>query len=1212
MERVPKPILTKNLGFGCAVALLVLWVSAPVFSAWVPVSSQSEGALPEWRVLSNTPNSTVIEFNLNGYWTENVRENGSDFARLSVPGDHGTTQKVGWPELPTISKMVGLPPTGSVNVRVQDVDYVTYPSAAIYPFQTPLRENDVRVGFDRNDDAYRQASIYPENWVEIEDPGIWRDVRISRMTLHPFRISSATGQLEVARHLIVEVRSSGAGGINPMTRGPHPIAPNFYKMYHAAVINFDQMGYSVLDTDEDPGTQYLVITNTICLPHIQPLVDYRNGQGYKVEVRTLEAGFNHPGEFKAYITNLYHTTGLEYVLLVGDAYYGGGSQGVDVPMYYWNPDPSDPSYSDSWYTCVDPGDDNDHFAELAIGRIVYDDMDELDLQIEKTMHYLLEGDSTDNWEENSLLVAHQEQYPQKYTQCSEEIRTYPYSIQVPHFYTAYGGAGATNQDVINCINGPGVGILNYRGHGSATEWWDWGPTGSFSAPHIAQLTNADRLYVHFDICCDNMDIVAYAGNCFCEEMMKHTSGCVAVLSAIIPSYTIPNHDFDKFLYRGVFDEGINNIGYTSNYANITVLNNHGSLGRSNVRTYLWQGDAAIDVITNTPTPLLVDHPSGVNIGLSSVDIGVATGTGPVEGAMVCVSNDSVYSRGFTNAQGEVTIIFDQPLDDPGSLDLWVTGHNLRPYHAVLDIIMGYGDLNGTVTNAATGSGVEGAVVTVAGPNMADTTDANGDYELLHVPAWSYDVTVEAEGFIAQTVSVTIDSGEVITQDFDLLHAECSVSVSEITEYLESNEVRTVDVTLANGGNGPLDFNIEYDFNPLGLPNPPTDFSETLWDQQADLLTGDEFLNGVEYAWGEFWITGSGGGSNYTFYRFDDEWNFLGSYPQPVIQSLGARDMAFDGEYLWTGDRSELVCLNYEGQEVRRIPGPYNPNRALAYGTHTNHLYTVDRANPIKEIDPVDGTVVQTFPNTLDVMGMGYMPDQGSYGYLYLYTGGSSNDSVCVYSMDVETGVQTFIGRCNEPMNQRAGGCTITNGLDRNRWTFLGLSAGSDDFVRAYNLGFRTGWLTVAPESGTVEGGSDVTLTVTLASGDYQDGDYLADLHILHNAIGGEHVINVTMWVNASDVPEAATVVPTQFRLDQAYPNPFNPSTTIPFALRERTHTKLVVYNVMGQQVAVLVDGMMDAGEHRVAFDGSSLASGLYFYRLEAGSFVQIRKVVMLK
>ncbi len=1189
-------------------AMLVLWMAAPLFSAWVPIQGQLEGTPPEWRVLSSTPSSTVIEFTLNGYWVEEITEEGSQYVRLHVPGDHGTTQRVGSPALPTLSKMVGLPATGIVNVRVVEIDKVNAFTADIYPFQTPLRENEVRTGFDRDDAAYRTSALYPESWITAEDPGIWRDLRVSRMSLQPFHVNSATGELEIAHHMVVEVQTGGAGGINPMTRGPHPVRPHFYNMYQAAVINFEHLGYTLDNLDEDPGTQYLVITNPECLDAIEPLTDFRHAQGLKVEIRTLTPDFDEPQEFKTYITSLYHSTGLEYVLMVGDAYISGPP---DVPMFWWQPE-SPGTYSDSWYTCVDPGDPMDHYAELAIGRIVYDTIQELEDQIDKTMLYLQAGDTTGAWQENTLLVAHSEQYPLKYTQCCEEIRQFPYSIQVPTFITAYGGAGATNQDVIDCVNQDGVGILNYRGHGSDTEWWQWGPTGSFSEVHISQLTNFDRLFVHFDICCDNMNIVDHMGDCFCESMMKHEGASVAVISAIIPSYTIPNHDFDKYLYRGVYEEGITNIGYTSNYANISVLVGHGSIGRSNVRTYLWLGDAAIDVITENPAPLVVDYPVGTNIGNPNLDITVEDALGaPVEGAMVCVTNDSVYSRGFTDALGEVTIVMDPAPMIGGTLDLMVTGHNFRPFNAQIDIIMGYGDLEGSVTDAATALGIEGATVTVIGPDMFDITNTSGSYLIEEIPAWTYDVTVEAEGYIGQTVTVVIDSAGVTQQDFDMLHAECALDVTTIHEMLNPEGEVQVDVTLSNDGNGPLDFTIESDFNPLGLPDPPADFSEVLWEENLSSLISDPFLHGIELAWGEYWIAGSGGGSNYTFYRYDLDWQSLGTAPQPVSQVLGVRDMTFDGEYLWVGDRDSILCLDQSAQVVHGIPGPHNPNRALAYNRNNSMMYVADRTADVYEIDPTDGSVVQTWDNSLDIKGLAFHPDIGEDGMLYLFTGGGG-DSVCAYTMDVTSGEQTFIGRLAATSSQYAGGCTITNGLDPARWTFLGMLTGSDDYAQAYNLGWRTGWLTIDPDSGTVAGGDDVTITATLASSDYQEGDYIANLIVHHNALGNADTIDVTMTVTYTGVSDVEAVLPTQFRLDQAYPNPFNPTTTIPYALRETGQTKLAVYNVLGQQVALLVDEVRQAGEHRVFFDGRQLSSGVYFYRLEAGDFVKTRKVVLMK
>jgi len=94
-------------------------------------------------------------------------------------------------------------------------------------------------------------------------------------------------------------------------------------------------------------------------------------------------------------------------------------------------------------------------------------------------------------------------------------------------------------------------------------------------------------------------------------------------------------------------------------------------------------------------------------------------------------------------------------------------------------------------------------------------------------------------------------------------------------------------------------------------------------------------------------------------------------------------------------------------------------------------------------------------------------------------------------------------------------------------------------------------------------------------------------------------------------------LPTVFALHQNFPNPFNPTTEISFSLSQATYVRLKVYNIMGQQVATIVDRFMEAGTHSVTFDsrdgsGRPVASGIYFYRLEAGEFVETKKMVLLK
>jgi ligand-binding sensor domain-containing protein len=88
--------------------------------------------------------------------------------------------------------------------------------------------------------------------------------------------------------------------------------------------------------------------------------------------------------------------------------------------------------------------------------------------------------------------------------------------------------------------------------------------------------------------------------------------------------------------------------------------------------------------------------------------------------------------------------------------------------------------------------------------------------------------------------------------------------------------------------------------------------------------------------------------------------------------------------------------------------------------------------------------------------------------------------------------------------------------------------------------------------------------------------------------------------------------PSEFSLSQNYAKPFNRSTWISYLLPKRLYVTLSVYNTLGHQVAQLMNGEVEAGHHEVKFDGSGLSSGVYFYRLQAGDFVQTRKLLILR
>ena len=207
------------------------------------------------------------------------------------------------------------------------------------------------------------------------------------------------------------------------------------------------------------------------------------------------------------------------------------------------------------------------------------------------------------------------------------------------------------------------------------------------------------------------------------------------------------------------------------------------------------------------------------------------------------------------------------------------------------------------------------------------------------------------------------------------------------------------------------------------------------------------------------------------------------------------------------------------------------------------------------------------------------------------------------------------------------------------------SQASDGFYIAYNEPYlhdqmailitRRSWVSIHPVGGTIAPGSRMDLQVTLKTEDFPQGDFWASVEIYSNDPQNQQlVIPIHLTVDTVFTSlDPSAVLPTEFRLEQNFPNPFNPSTVISWQLARLagaagqavgSQVELKLFNLLGQEVRNLVNEPKEAGYHSVVWDGrdnagNPVASGVYIYRLsvksltgETENFVSTRKMVLMK
>ncbi len=822
-------ILTVVIIVALLTVSLFAFTSSPILAigeGWVSLNGAAQDAPAEMKATSSDESGMSATFALNGFYVEDVTLEGQVWQRITFP-NQGYLGQVGAPNVPVMRRMFAIPATTGLEVVVTNIAYDKFEDIRLEPAQRLLleTENPADYGFEQDEALYNTDAFFPENWADVSVEGIMHGVRLGSVEVHPFRYNPVQGVLQIARTIDFKVKFTGQERSNALAYETQSIPPHLAKPLENLLLNYKFLGYEFTEERNTlaASVDYLILADPdlVNASSLQDLVNFHTNQGRTVELKNVSTVGSTADQIKSYIQSVYDSVNppdLDYVLLV-----------ADVSVIPFKSSAHSGNDSDIWYAWLDG---NDIFGDVGLGRFPARNVTELNYMVSKTLDFHNNA-YPGSWQDKVTLVAHNQDYPGKYTACKESIYDHNYTLTPPTFDKIYGGAGGTNADVDNAIESGRV-LVNYRGHGSTTSWSGWDSGGnSYTASMARQLQNGHETPIIFSIACLNLDMNS-SSETIGEAFMRHDEGAVAYLGAIHPSYTTPNHDFDRFLFYGTWDEGIEAIGDLLNWANVELYDMYGSgYVEENITMYLWLGDPSLQIRggggpgptptpTRTPTRTPTSPPPPTNTPTRT-----PTGVPPTP-TPTSPPGNVVFFDDFETSQAWVV---DPNSNDTATTGLWERANPEGTSYSGVNYQLGT-TVSGSydlVTEGSAGSSVgtydiDGGDTTIRSPDI--TLPSSGDvtlsfsYYLAHYNNGASDdyLRVKVVGSTTQTVFEELASGDYDEAVWDTFSTSLN-SFRGQTVYLL--------IEAADGGSGSLieaavdDVLVESSEVPPPTPTPTT-------------------------------------------------------------------------------------------------------------------------------------------------------------------------------------------------------------------------------------------------------------------------------------------------------------------------------------------------------------------------------------------------------
>jgi len=717
-------------------------------------------------------NEMIFSYKMPDLIQEQVSTQQGIFTRLEIPGT-GFIGETGKPQIPYATQFYAVP-TLQVSLEIVESHLAeSYDIGIVYPAQGPHIDSKIseETEFIFDEAFYNLDETYPGEIVEIIQKGMIRDIPFVKIGFYPIQYNPQT---EIAKiYDEITIRLSWVGN-DPLIVESNFEQKPFYKFYENVFMNWAEFSentvftYSSSDSGHpiaDEGCDYLIITNPNFENEAEELGEWKHKSGLITKVVTTSDTGDGSSQIRDYIQNAYDTWDPcpSYVLLIGDAEF------LPTNYLYIHPYHGIYTASDLWYATVSG---SDYYPDIFIGRIPADTANQADLINQKILNYEKSPPSlTSFYDEVAVCAYFQDEEPQngyedrRFVRTSEEIRDYlltegydveriyvtPENVYPTHYNNGWYGDGeplppellkpgfpwdGDYVDIRNAINQGSI-IVNHRDHGGIHAWGD----PYFDTSHINSLSNGDLLPIVFSINCQTGWFDGEES--FCEVFIKKSNGgTVGIVGATRVSYSGYNDYLCLGFYDAVWpefdqlqggDTPLYSMGQMLNYGKSYMANTWGDpwdVERVTFEMFHWFGDPSMEIWTDVPDTLIVDHPSEIE-GSGEVTVTVYdSGESPVEGAVVCISNEEgIYGRGITDENGVAIFEINHLALDTKPFvsqdaSLVVKAHDYIPYEATITV---ESDITGDVNGDGLVNMVDLLLLLVAwGESPGDPADLNGD------------------------------------------------------------------------------------------------------------------------------------------------------------------------------------------------------------------------------------------------------------------------------------------------------------------------------------------------------------------------------------------------------------------------------------------------------------------------------------------------------